>query len=255
MMSRIHHEASLSDDVYYQLKDYILSDVTHPAERMQISLLSEHFGVSITPIREALIRLSAEALIELRPGRGFFYKEFVPAEQIALYDAMFCVLKYSIENGGARSPVRFLYEMKALLPAQGEAQPSPQAVHTTVLAAEKLVEQIAVISGNPQLVGLTRSLCERTRISRLLDFEQPGNAALIVNALKQLVLALQHGDGPAAITILRDMIDKKRARMSELASERRRRLYAAHPLLQPGAGRHVVVRYHDRESGNDGPEG
>jgi DNA-binding GntR family transcriptional regulator len=254
-MSRIHQEASLSDDVYYQLKDYILSDVTHPAERLQIAQLSQHFGVSITPIREALIRLSAEGLIELRPGRGFFYKEFIPAEQIALYEVMFCVLKYAIENGGTRSPIRFLYELKALVPVPGDAARNGQAVRATVLASERLVEQVAAISGNPQLVALARSLCERTRISRLLDFQQPANAAAILEALKTLVLTLQRGDGPAAIAVVREMIEKKRARMSDLASERRRRLYAAHPLLQPGAGRHMVVRYHDADGNGDLPEG
>jgi DNA-binding GntR family transcriptional regulator len=244
MTSRIHQEASLSDDVYYQLKDYILSDVTHPAERLQIAQLSQHFGVSITPIREALIRLSAEGLIELRPGRGFFYKDFHPAEQIALYDVMFCTLKYAIENGGTRAPIRFLYEMKALSPDHNLDR-DPAALRATIAAAEKLVEQIAMISGNPQMMALMRSLCERTRISRILDFEQPAKAAVILEELKRVVAALQSGDAPAAVATLRQMIDRKRARMSELASERRRRMYEAHPLLQPGAGRHMVVRYRD----------
>ena len=252
MMSRIHQEASLSDDVYYQLKDYLLKDVTRPAERVQIAQLSEHFGVSITPIREALIRLAAESLVELRPGRGFFYKEFVISEQIALYDAMFCMIKYAIERGnGGRSHPRFLYELKPV--ATGEDAPrTDAAVFADVAAAEKLVEQIAQLYGNAQITGLVRALCERTRISRILDMEHPASAFFIINGLRQAAAALQRGDGEAAIAVLREQIEHKRLRMNELANERRRRLYEQHPLLEPSAGRHVMVRYRD-ESGRGDP--
>ena len=241
MMSRIHQEASLSDDVYYQLKDYILSDVIHPAERLQIAVLSQHFGVSITPIREALIRLSAEGLIELRPGRGFFYKEFIPAEQLQLYDAMFGLLKYAIEKGGTRH-VRFLYELKARS-SESVGQRNEADIRADVQAAETLLEQIALISGNPQISAQMRSYCERTRISRILDLEQPANAVQIFADLKLLVGVLQGGESEKAIAMLRDQFEKKRARMSALASERRRRLYESYPFLRPGAGRHLAVRY------------
>jgi DNA-binding GntR family transcriptional regulator len=249
-MSRIHQEASLSDDVYYQLKDYILSNVIHPPERLQIAQLSQHFGVSITPIREALIRLSAEALVELRPGRGFFYRDFVPAEQSALYDALFCLLKYAIERGAARPHVRFPYEMKTVPSATPrDALRTEAEVRADVAAAEKFLEHIAMLSGNAQIGSLVRSLCERTRISRILDLEQPANASLIMKGVQELTAALQRGDAPAAITVLREQIEQKRLRMIELANERRRRLYEAHPLLRPGGGRHVMVRYRDDNGG------
>jgi DNA-binding GntR family transcriptional regulator len=247
-MGRIHQEASLSDDVYYHLKDYILYDVACPAERLQLGQLSEHFGVSITPIREALIRLAAESIIESKPGRGFFYKEYLPSEQTALYEVLVALLEAAIAKASARAPVRFLYDLKAMVPPRGDAPPrDATALRASVVAIEKLVEQIASISGNRELVLLVRNLCERTRASRILDLEHPENAATIVEDLKLLVVALQRGEGNRAIETLRDLLDGKRRRMQTLAVERRRRIYEAHPLLRPGAGRHMVVRYTDDE--------
>jgi DNA-binding GntR family transcriptional regulator len=245
-MSRIHQEASLSDDVYYHLKDYILYDVTYPAERLQLAQLSEHFGVSITPIREALIRLAAESIIDSKPGRGFFYREYTPSEQIDLYDILLSVLESSIAKASTRSPIRFLYDLKAVSPTEtgGQVRVGP-AIRPSVVAIEKLMEQIAMISGNRELAALVRNLCERTRASRILDLEQPESAAIILEDLKQLVRALQAGDGERAIAILRSQFEKKRRRIQALANERRRRVYEAHPLLRPGAGRHMVYRYPD----------
>ncbi len=245
-MGRIHHEASLSDDVYYHLKEYILNDVSCPAERLQLAQLSEHFGVSITPIREALIRLAAESIVDSKPGRGFFYKEYSPSEQTALYELMVALLEAAIAKGSVRAPVRLLYDLKSVAPGGDETQPrGATAAGTTVAAIEKLVGQIAAISGNRELVSTVRNLCERTRASRILDLEQPSIAAGIMEDLKLLVSALQRGESGRAIALLNDLLDKKRRRMQGLASERRRRIYEAHPLLRPGAGRQVMVRYQD----------
>jgi DNA-binding GntR family transcriptional regulator len=252
-MSRVHQDASLSDDIYYHLKDYILNDVTSPPERLQLGQLSQHFGVSITPIREALIRLAAESIIESKPGRGFFYKDFFASEQASLYEIIFRVMEFAIDKASTRSPVRFLYDLKALAPLGGDTQPRAElAVRANVLAKEKLFEQIAMISGNRELVAIVRNLCERTRASRILDLEQPTTAAIIVEDLHQLVAALQRGESERALALLREQLDKKKRRMQGIANERRRRIYEAHPLLRPGAGRHVMVRYQD-EKGQGSP--
>jgi DNA-binding GntR family transcriptional regulator len=254
-MSRVHQEASLSDDVYYHLKDYILYDVSRPAERLQLAQLSEHFGVSITPIREALIRLAAESIIDSKPGRGFFYKEYLISEQTSLYELLCALLESAIIKAGTRPPVRFLQELKYVkAPGSDPDHRDMAAIRVTVEAMETLAEQIAAVSGNRELVTLVRNLCERTRPSRILDLEQPDNAAILVDDVQLMVQALQRGEGERAIAVLRAILDKKRRRMQTLASERRRRVYELHPLLRPGAGRQVMVRYRDDETGDMPPK-
>jgi len=95
-----------------------------------------------------------------------------------------------------------------------------------------------------------RNLCERTRTSRILDLEHPANAAEIAEELKLLAMALQRGEGSRAIAMLRELLEKKRRRMQALASERRRRVYEAHPLLRPGVGRQTMIRYREDEPGD-----
>lgn len=70
---------NLSDQAYDELVRRIVSG-TFPAGRMlQEEKLSSEFGISRTPVREALQRLSAEGLVEQLPRRG--YRVSLPDEE------------------------------------------------------------------------------------------------------------------------------------------------------------------------------
>ena len=56
--------------VYRHLKDLLLSGRFSPGERLSEPLLAQELGVSRTPVREALMRLAEEGLVELVPGKG-----------------------------------------------------------------------------------------------------------------------------------------------------------------------------------------
>ncbi|WP_370872539.1 GntR family transcriptional regulator [Paenibacillus zeirhizosphaerae] len=59
---------SLRDQVYIVLKEAIISLELAPGERIHDAKLADSFGVSRTPVREALKRLEDEGLIQAFPG-------------------------------------------------------------------------------------------------------------------------------------------------------------------------------------------
>jgi DNA-binding GntR family transcriptional regulator len=59
---------SLRDQVYRQLRNAIINLELEPGERVSDKRLAEEFGVSRTPVREALKRLEDEGLIISSPG-------------------------------------------------------------------------------------------------------------------------------------------------------------------------------------------
>jgi DNA-binding GntR family transcriptional regulator len=61
----------LTDRAYETLRDRILDGRLAPSERLQIDRLSKELGVSHTPVREALNRLTSEKLVTLAPYKGF----------------------------------------------------------------------------------------------------------------------------------------------------------------------------------------
>ena len=61
----------LRDEVYRQVLNRIHSGDLPPGTRLRDSTLASKFGVSRTPVREALIRLAREGVLESSMGRGF----------------------------------------------------------------------------------------------------------------------------------------------------------------------------------------
>lgn len=66
---------TISEFVYDQLKDDILSGKHRPGERLVETNLAKELDVSRTPVREALSRLEIEGLITMTPHRGIFVTE------------------------------------------------------------------------------------------------------------------------------------------------------------------------------------
>lgn len=56
--------------VYQSLRDEILQLKVKPGEALDEMSLSERFGLSRSPVREALIRLAGEGLVEILPNRS-----------------------------------------------------------------------------------------------------------------------------------------------------------------------------------------
>lgn len=63
------------------LRDEIVALVLLPGTALQDRLLSERFGVSRTPVREALLRLADEGLVDIFPQSGTFVSR-IPAAAI-----------------------------------------------------------------------------------------------------------------------------------------------------------------------------
>jgi len=61
------HRESLSEQVYYYIKRLILSGEIQGGQRIPEEKVAQQFGVSRTPIREALKRLEEYGLIQIKP--------------------------------------------------------------------------------------------------------------------------------------------------------------------------------------------
>lgn len=61
----------LSPQVAVRIRERIMSGEEPPGRRLRAEHLAESFGISATPVREALMSLAGEGLVTFDPGRGF----------------------------------------------------------------------------------------------------------------------------------------------------------------------------------------
>jgi len=71
---------ALVDKLAAQLQAQILSGELPSGTRLRQEALADEFGVSRTPVREALRKLQASGLVELRPHRGALVRGLSPRE-------------------------------------------------------------------------------------------------------------------------------------------------------------------------------
>lgn len=79
---------SLHGETLTALRDYIVAGHLADGARIPERLLCERFGVSRTPLREALKVLAAEGLVELLPNRGARVRTLSEADLRELFDVM-----------------------------------------------------------------------------------------------------------------------------------------------------------------------
>jgi len=72
--------------VHGELRTAILDGVLAPAQRLGTEALADRFGTSRTPIREALLMLEREGLVQVEPHRGAVVRSFDAADVDDLYD-------------------------------------------------------------------------------------------------------------------------------------------------------------------------
>jgi DNA-binding transcriptional regulator YhcF (GntR family) len=78
-------KVSLSDQAYDELKRQILDQRLLPGARLNIDALSRECGISTSPLREALVRLSAEGLVVFTTNTGFSVAPVPDATQLQQY--------------------------------------------------------------------------------------------------------------------------------------------------------------------------
>lgn len=70
------------------LEEDILTGGLKPGTRLDETVLAERFGVSRTPIREALQQLAAAGLIQIQPRRGATVVELPASTLVEMFDVM-----------------------------------------------------------------------------------------------------------------------------------------------------------------------
>jgi DNA-binding GntR family transcriptional regulator len=81
-------KASLHDEVLARLRDYIVEGNLSDGARIPERELCMQFGVSRTPLREALKVLASEGLIDLLPNRGARVRALTAEDYKELFDVM-----------------------------------------------------------------------------------------------------------------------------------------------------------------------
>lgn len=79
---------SLKDHVYQYIAEQISKGSLIPGEKINENEICQELSISRTPVREALIQLASEGVLENVPRKGFIIKEMKEGEARQLYEVI-----------------------------------------------------------------------------------------------------------------------------------------------------------------------
>ncbi len=85
-----------------ELREAILTGALEPGERLRAEALAESLRSSRTPVREALLLLAQEGLVEIEPRRGATVRAFDAADLSDLYEVRALVEPHAAELAARR---------------------------------------------------------------------------------------------------------------------------------------------------------
>lgn len=163
---------SAKDAVTEEIRRQIHEREIEPGDKISIDELATSFGVSRTPVRDALFQLSSEGLVEIQPRIGVFVREITEEEILDVYRIKELLepqmAAWAAERGGATRRQRF-YESVDLL----DLAAADHDVARYVAHLEDRREALLEMAGSSPLRDCLSLIDGRVRLLRFRNLSRP----------------------------------------------------------------------------------
>jgi DNA-binding GntR family transcriptional regulator len=197
--------AQLERRVYERLRDDILSGALTPAEQLVEARLAADLGVSKTPVREALIRLQRDGLVQIEPYRGA--RVLTPSEHdvreiLELRTLLECHIARDLAR---RRPADVLDALAATIAEGKEALAAADAARARRTLTQ-FSDVMADACGNSRLAKALGDLRSVLLLIGSTSLRAPGREARSVEEHERILGAIRAGDPEAAAQATADHI-------------------------------------------------
>jgi DNA-binding GntR family transcriptional regulator len=211
----------MSEATFHKLRDEIENGIVtgafEPGERLDEVQLAGRFGVSRTPIREALMQLSAIGLVDIRPRRGAVVADPAPQRVFEMFEVM-----AELEGmAGALAARRHTDEdRRALLLAHAQCERSAASGDADAYYYDNEVfhRVIYAASHSGFLEDQCVTLHRRLRPYRRLQLRVRNRMKVSFGEHAGIVTAILAGDADSARKQLRDHVVVQGDRFSDLVA-------------------------------------
>ena len=175
-----------------ELRDRILTGRLQPGQRIDLTEITEEFGTSRTPVREALLELSYEGLVAVSPRSSIVVLGITPDDAVDNFAVLAALSGKAAEWATARITPEQLAELRTLA---GAIRGAPD----TVAANRRFHRALNHAAGSPRLLTYLRQAVRVVPNSYFELFPEQEKRSEIEHA--ELLDAIERGDGAAARTI------------------------------------------------------
>ncbi|RPH46836.1 MAG: GntR family transcriptional regulator [Burkholderiales bacterium] len=193
-----HTVASMVDRAYEAIRARILDNDWQPGHQALEQELALALGMSRTPVREALIRLQNEGLIEVVPRHGMRVLPLSPTDMRDIYDVLTSLEATAAELAAARRPGPAELEPLEQASRDMSAALRIDDLHAWAEADERFHRLLLELSGNRLLVSLVENVWDRAHRARMFTLKLRKKPVQSTREHAAVVQAIRKGDAAAA---------------------------------------------------------
>jgi DNA-binding GntR family transcriptional regulator len=193
---------SLREEIANVLRAAVVAGQMRPGVVYSVPTLAEQFGVSATPVREAMLDLAKEGLVESVRNKGFRVTELADAD---LDDITELRALIEVPTVAMLAPVIEPADIEALRPlAQEIVDSAEDGDLIRYLDADRRFHlRLLALAGNPRLVDVVRELRAQTRLYGLDQLVEQGRLTASAAEHHELLDALAEGDAARTEAVMR----------------------------------------------------
>ena len=179
------------------LREAILDSQLESGTWLREEELARHFGVSRTPVREALQILRSDGLVEAAPNQGARVAALTTDDVLALYLVREVLDGLAARLAAARMTPRQLQEISDI----NDAMERANDCNDTQLVAElnlRFHQYLRQAAGNTYLSRFMQQVEHAVRRSSQTIFTYPGHTTNSVGEHREIIEAIRSGDSTTA---------------------------------------------------------
>ncbi|GAA1008321.1 GntR family transcriptional regulator [Streptomyces sp. F-3] len=179
--------SSVRGQVLQALRTALVAGELRPGEVYSAPALGERFGVSATPVREAMQQLALEGAVEVVPNRGFRVVERCARELAELAEVR-ALIEVPVMLRLARTvPVERWADLRPL--AEAGVRAASSGCRATYAEADRAFHRAVLsLAGNDQLVRIAEDLHRRAQWPLVGGPVRSGRADLVADAAQHTAL-------------------------------------------------------------------
>jgi DNA-binding GntR family transcriptional regulator len=200
------------------IRKLIFSHILKPGERIDEVALARDFGISRTPLREALKVLHNEGLVKLVPRRGCFVAKLTEQDLDEIYDMIGLLEGACAARAAVLATPADIARLRRITQrmAQMAAERNYKRYFDANLAAHEAVQELAGNRWQKNVIQYLRSMC---RLSPYVSVGKiPGRLEESLREHEELLAAIEAHDPARAEQIMRRHVAHTRAALRQLAA-------------------------------------
>ena len=179
--------------VFKELRQWIINGTLLPQERLNDVELARHFGVSRTPVREALQMLSEQKLVTMVPSSGTFVASIDLEDMAYVYEVLEEMKAYALELSFARIGQGELEQLRQI---NGRLREHERNNDVPAMIGEDWAFHHCFTewAANPYLTNYTEQLMSQAHRSELRFFRNCARRYQSCEGHAQIIQALEKKD-------------------------------------------------------------